>query len=295
MPNKSLNSALPWGPRHKRKRGGQPLVAGAAVIVALLLLGAVLAFHYTTEASGSAARSVATPATQPAIAATTPPSPSPSPSASSSQINPAVNPLVVYALKTKFPKSGPGSFRFASTTGPVLGTAGPIRRFRLAIESNVSNKIVDMSALTAKVDVTLGDARSWVGSRQYRLQQVAESAAHEFTIYLSTPQTVNHLCAPLPTGGYTSCRQGAKVVLNLARWMTSVPYYTNDKVVLDTYRTYMINHEVGHALGHGHELCPSVGKPAPVMEQQTLGLHGCEPNPWVFVHGKKYDGPPGTY
>jgi len=289
MPNKSLNSALPTGPRHKHRRGGQPLVAGAAVVVALLLLGAVLAFHYTTEASGSAARSVATPPTHPASAV------APSPSASSAPANPVVNPLVVYSLKTKFPQSGPGSFRFASTTGPVLGTAGPIRRFRLAVESNISSKIVDMAALTAKVDATLGDARSWVGSRQYRLQQVPGSAAHEFTIYLSTPQTVNHLCAPLPTSGYTSCRQGAKVVLNLARWMTSVPYYTKGKVVLDTYRTYMINHEVGHALGHGHELCPRAGKPAPVMEQQTLGLHGCEPNPWVFVHGKKYDGPPGTY
>jgi hypothetical protein len=84
-------------------------------------------------------------------------------------------------------------------------------------------------------------------------------------------------------------------VLNLDRYMTSVSAYRNAKVTLDIYRTYMINHEVGHALGHGHQLCPSNGAPAPVMEQQTLGLHGCTPNPWPYIDGKLYAGPSGSY
>ena len=71
------------------------------------------------------------------------------------------------------------------------------------------------------------------------------------------------MCAPLRVHGYTSCRQGPHVVLNLARFLTSVSGYRKADVPLDTYRTYMINHEVGHALGHGHELCPGPGKPAP--------------------------------
>ncbi|HEY1484680.1 MAG TPA: DUF3152 domain-containing protein [Micromonosporaceae bacterium] len=257
-------------------------------MASLVLLGVVLAVHYSSGAT-AAETTIARiePTASPLPLAVAPP-------ATPKRTTPAaLNPLIAFALTTKYPRSGPDTFRYATTTGPVLGTAGPIRRFGVAIESNI--KVQGMAAFVAKIDKTLGDPRSWVGGHQYRLQQVPQSSPHQFTIYLTTPQTTNRLCAPLPSNGYTSCRQGAKVVLNLARWMTSVPYYTKDKVVLDTYRTYMINHETGHALGHGHELCPGNGRLAPVMEQQTLGLHGCEPNPWVYVRGKKVIGPPGQY
>jgi hypothetical protein len=262
------------------------------VVVALLFLGGALTFHYTSGASAAGRFNsplVASPFS--AIQRADPTTSANPPSG----LSPASDPLRVLQLKTSFPQSGPGTFRYATTTGPVLGLSGPIRTFRVAIESNVGEDIVPMASFVAKIDATLGDPRSWVGGDTYRLQQVAEGAAAEFTIFLATPITVNHLCAPLPSNGYTSCRQGPKVVLNLARYLTSVPYYRDDQVVLDTYRTYMINHEVGHALGHGHELCPGPGQPAPVMEQQTLGLHGCVPNPWPFINGKRYDGPPGAY
>jgi hypothetical protein len=70
------------------------------------------------------------------------------------------------------------------------------------------------------------------------------------------------------------------VILNLARWRLSVPEYVAGQVPLESYRQYMINHEVGHELGYGHEPCPGRGRPAPVMQQQTLGLYGCVANAW---------------
>ena len=56
---------------------------------------------------------------------------------------------------------------------------------------------------------------------------------------------------------------------------------------LDDYRAYMINHEVGHYLGFGHVTCPAAGSASPVMQQQSITLNGCEPNPWPDVTGEK--------
>ncbi|WP_329107010.1 DUF3152 domain-containing protein [Micromonospora sp. NBC_01699] len=193
------------------------------------------------------------------------------------------------------PQSGRDSFRYATGAGKVVGHAGTLRRYRVATEDGSGE---DVKEFSSAVEEALGDPRSWTGSGQLRLQRVPDGSNYDFTVYLATADTAARMCAAGGTdiriGGkpYTSCRTPGKVIINLNRWMLSVDYLVAAKLPLATYRLYVINHETGHQLGHGHEQCLGKGKPAPVMQQQTLFLNGCTVNPWPYLDGARYEGPP---
>jgi hypothetical protein len=182
-----------------------------------------------------------------------------------------------------------GIFAYAGGTGPVLGTAGPVRRFRLAVEKPARPGAP--AEFARAVDQVLGDPRSWIAAHRFRLQRVPPSVRAEFTIFLASSATSRRMClrGGLETGGFTSCRLPAEVIVNDARWEGAVPRYG---APVGVYRAYAVNHEVGHQLGHGHEACPGAGRPAPVMMQQTYGLKGCSANAWPYVNGRRYAGPP---
>jgi hypothetical protein len=182
---------------------------------------------------------------------------------------------------------------YATGHSRLFGTAGPVRNYRVAIEKGTPVPVVEFAAA---VDSILSDERSWIAGGNVRLRRVARDDQSAFTVYLVTPGTARGLCL---AGGYdifwrgepyTSCRVGAQVVINIARYLRAVPRYGAS---LRTYQEYTINHEVGHALGHGHELCPGKGRPAPVMVQQTFSLQGCVAYSWPYRKGKRYAGPPG--
>lgn len=232
-------------------------------------------------------------------AAAKPPPPDPEPSPTTAAALPSVpaTPALddsVLRLAGPVPSSGTGSFQYASSRGLLLGTAGPLRRYRVAVERGSG---VDAGEFAAAVDGALGDQRSWTGGGRRRLQRVSGGADHDFTILLATARTAGRLCAAggvnIRVGGrpYTSCRVSHTVVLNLDRWHRSVDHLVAAGVPLAEYRTYVVNHEVGHEFGYGHEGCPRSGAPAPVMMQQTLFLNGCLPNPWPYLNGARYAGP----
>jgi uncharacterized protein DUF3152 len=182
-----------------------------------------------------------------------------------------------------------GRFAYAGGYGRVLGGTGPIRAFKVAVEQPTLPGAP--AAFAAEIDRVLGDHRSWTAGRRFRLRRVPPAARAEFTVFLASARTSQRMCRTggLETGGYTSCRLPRQVIINDARWAGAVRRYG---APLATYRAYAINHEVGHQLGHGHASCPGKGRPAPVMMQQTYGLKGCVANPWPYVGGRRYDGPP---
>jgi hypothetical protein len=188
--------------------------------------------------------------------------------------------------------TGPGSsghFAWAPGYGPVLGSAGKIRRYRVAVEQPASGSLA--TSFAHEVDRVLGDPRGWIAGRDVRLRRVPHTAYAEFTIFLASAGTSRRMCSDggLDTAGYTSCRLPGRVIINGARWQSAIAGYG---APLGTYRAYAVNHEVGHQLGHGHEACPGRGRPAPVMMQQTYGLKGCTPNPWPYLKSRRYAGKP---
>jgi hypothetical protein len=174
-------------------------------------------------------------------------------------------------------EQGAGTVAVVDGTSPVHGS-GPLRRFVVEVEDGIG---VDAAAFAAAVEATLSDPRSWGSGGQMSVQRVgapeAAASQYDFRVSLISPGSMERYCPGVGTGGYTSCRYGERAVINLARWATAVPHYDGD---IETYRHYVVNHEVGHALGKGHVECPGPGQVAPVMLQQTLGLDGCVKNAW---------------
>jgi len=127
----------------------------------------------------------------------------------------------------------------------------------------------------AFASATLADPRGW-SRAGFRLVQRADA---RFSIVLAEGPVVDALCLPYETYGQYSCQNGPTVALNADRWRTATSKWTGS---LDDYRRYLVGHEVGHLLGlpHPGDQCPAVGKPAPLMAQQSTELNGCLPNPW---------------
>jgi hypothetical protein len=186
----------------------------------------------------------------------------------------------------RVPARGKGSFAVAPGSTPVTGR-GRLLRYEVQVEQGIGQRA---ARFAAAVDRTLADPRSWTAGGEWAFQRVSHGEA-DFVIRLASPATVDRLCFPLDTNGYTSCRVQNTVVVNLARWLLAVPDFGGD---IATYRLYVINHEVGHRLGKGHLGCPAAGRSAPVMLQQTLGLQGCRPNAWPYLGGRLVTGPPSA-
>ncbi|MEO6605132.1 MAG: DUF3152 domain-containing protein [Aeromicrobium sp.] len=168
------------------------------------------------------------------------------------------------------PQRGEGSFVIVQSTSPLHGSGQRID-YRVEVERGVP---ISPASFAKHVDQTLADRRGWTKAGQWSFQRRPDATRR---IVLASPDTVDRLCAPLRTNGEVSCRNGDVVVINAVRWTKGASAYDDD---LAAYRTYVVNHEVGHSLGLTHTPCPGPGLRAPVMLQQTLGLDGCEKNPW---------------
>lgn len=100
----------------------------------------------------------------------------------------------------------------------------------------------------------------------------------DFNIVLaqaSTLPTFSSVCSE-----QYSCRVGNNVIINDDRWNSGTDVWMSGGGDLARYRTMVINHEVGHRLGHidNEMTCAGAGQAAPLMQEQSIFLDGCAIN-----------------
>ena len=145
--------------------------------------------------------------------------------------------------------------------------------FSLKIDSTLGLKVDCIGNLITSI---LNDTRGWVKVTEKEFQLV-EDIEKEFEFIFASPEKTDELCYPLETNGIYSCRNEDQIIINFFRWVNGAIDFGSD---LETYRLYLINHEVGHILGWGHVGCPKEGALAPVMMQQSKSTMGCRPYGW---------------
>ena len=151
------------------------------------------------------------------------------------------------------------------------------------------------------VSETLANPKSWTHNPQFAFIRI-DSGQPDFRLSLTSPMTVREGC------GYeialeASCYNPAyldeqpRVFINEARWVRGAVPFQGD---VGSYRQYLVNHEIGHAMGfQRHEGCGENGDLAPIMMQQTFSTNNndaakfdpqtvtsdakaCRFNPWPY-------------
>lgn len=163
-----------------------------------------------------------------------------------------------------------------SVPEPVGATTGP-----LVITYSVQGRdnVTPLEDFAAEAAAVYADRRGWNLGGSIRFERVGDGGS--FTLWLASDDrmaTFGGAC-----GRHWSCRNGRHVVINEDRWLGATASWVDAGASLGTYRQMVINHETGHWLGFGHAACPAPGAPAPVMQQQSMTLAECRPNPWPLL------------
>lgn len=152
----------------------------------------------------------------------------------------------------------------AGTTGQV-GT-GRVHTYAVEVEQGAVLANADR-AFAAAVDEALADRRGWTATGQVAFRRV-DVEEPDVRIRLTATETARAACGyELPYD--TSCHTNGIIHISTPRWFRGAESFGGD---LEGYRRYVVNHEMGHFLGHHHEFCPADGAAAPVMMQQTFSV-----------------------
>ncbi|MEU4882009.1 DUF3152 domain-containing protein [Streptomyces althioticus] len=248
------------------RRRGRVLLT---VLLAVALLGAAAMLR--AELRGGGGPQKGAPDVRPPRATPTP-TPTPTPTRTEPSPSPSRTTIEV-------PERGSGTFVTARAGGETVGEGSRPLRYVVEVEEGLD---VSPSDAAEEIAGILGAPRGWAHDPDNAFRLVGAGSPHDLSIRIATPATADALCwegIGQDTGGEYNCEVPGGVVVNLRRWAEGSP--TFDGPIHD-YRALIINHEVGHFLGHSHMTCGGEGRLAPVMMQQIKGLNGCVANAWPY-------------
>ena len=165
-----------------------------------------------------------------------------------------------------------------TTSKITTNTTAPTTKKTRTITYDVSTRGTTQGTLEEFKQViaeTFADSRGWV--RANVSFKYVESGG-QLHMILAEPSVVGSLAG---CSSQLSCCVKPSVYINDDRFMNASESYRALGVSVANYRTMVINHEVGHWLGHDHiTTCETNTGLAPIMLQQSTGLRGCRPNYW---------------
>jgi Protein of unknown function (DUF3152) len=202
-----------------------------------------------------------------------------------------------------FTEAGAKTWHILPGATPKIGE-GTAKSFTYTIEVEDgvdTTSVGGDEAFARMVSETLANPKSWTHNPQFAFTRI-DSGKPDFRVSLTSPMTVREGCGydiPLEASCYNPAYQDdqPRVFINEARWVRGAVPFQGD---IGSYRQYVINHEVGHAIGYQHhEPCGDDGALAPVMMQQTFSTSNdddarfdpesvkadgktCRFNPWPY-------------
>jgi hypothetical protein len=205
-----------------------------------------------------------------------------------------------------FTEAGAKTWRIVPGTTDKVG-AGNTKSFTYTVEIEDGLDTTTFGGddgFARMVDETLANPKSWTHNGLFAFTRIdpASGVEPDFRVSLTSPMTVREGCGydiPLEASCYNPSygNDQARVFINEARWVRGAVPFQGD---IGSYRQYVINHEVGHAIGYQrHEACPGNGDLAPIMMQQTFSTSNddaakfdpetvkadgltCRFNPWPY-------------
>lgn len=176
-----------------------------------------------------------------------------------------------------FTEGGSRTWHIVPGTSPKVGQ-GTAKSFTFTVEVEDGVDTTSFGGdegFAHMVGETLANPKSWTHNPQFAFTRVDATSPHppDFRVSLTSPMTVREGCGyeiELEASCYNpSYGDGQpRVFINEARWVRGAVPFQGD---VGSYRQYLVNHEVGHAIGYQHhEACGENGQLAPVMMQQTF-------------------------